>query len=739
MRKWGWLVSLVLLLPLYASLQSKIKKAIVNWDRNAYLSLFADPFISEADEVFRFRPEKVEVLRQGDFIILGILRKPFPLIEVWRIKEKDGKIVYKKVISSIKQNAYYSVGDAKCYRLKEASINLPDLKVNFSGGKFCSWPDIFLFEGEGRFVFTPSDPVEKRALLYQIGEDRVEEKISFMALRLQRQPGADVKFTIGEKLPLEEKERKLFLSQLKNFGLYYSPILKAEVLPPVPVSGAVAIMGKGRTYKYTYDPSAEREIFFTDLQAGKYLALYSPPGKVAIFVKSPKPEFINLKVRLETETNTLNGRAEISFPEPVKGRLYFYLAPDLNIADARDEKGRPLILEKSYGGTYEVYPNGSLTRIAVNYRGKVNRVESYSSLAGGYFYPTSWYPSFGGYFRYRLDVNARGADLVVPGDKRGGYYESTSPVSYIGLGMGKIRGSYAMGPLEIYWERKRLRDISLCKVAFNKVKKSLGPLPWKVKVLLSEGLFYYGASSPGLVFLRIIPLPRENIYRPGPMPCGEKYLVYHEFIHQWIGGLISPKTFSDYWVNEGLTALLSGVFSSRGFEGKFRKTFIGENRVPPLEMGGRIGYYKGSIRDVFVYLHYRAALVLNMARIYMGEEKFLQAVRDFLRENRFKEYRWEDFTTFLEKRMGKPGFFLPWVETDFNPEFSFKYSGGILKIKERRGLEIAGKKMHFQIPILIKTGGKEKILWVNGEGSIKVPPDFKIEEKLLPAVFYREK
>ncbi len=740
MRKGGlFLPVLIFTLHLQASLQGEIKKAIINWDKKAYISLFSNPSISGAEEVFRLKPIKVNVWRRGEFLILGILRKPFPLVEVWRIKEKDGKIVSREVISSIRRNAYYSVEDTKCYRLKEAEINLPDLKASFTKGKFCGWPDIFLFEGDGEFLFSPSDPVEKRALRYQINEDRIKERISFLLLRIQREPGASVKFTIGEKLPLGEKERRVFNAHLKDFGLYYSPILQTQVLPPVPLSGAVAIMGRGRFYKYSFDPSAEKEVFFTDLQANKFLSLYSPPGKIAVYLTPPKPNFININARVDGNENTIEARAVVSFPEPVKRMFFFYLAPGLEVRKIRDNAGNPLIVNKTYSGTYEVYPNGELRGMTLEYHGDINRVESYSTLAGGYFYPTSWYPNFGGFFRYRLKIKAKGVDLVVPGERKGGYYESHAPVPYIGLGMGRVRGSYAMGPLEIYWERKRLRDISLCKVAFSKVQKILGPLPWRVKVLLGEGLFYYGASSPGLVFLRIIPLARENIYSPGPMPCGEKYLVYHEFVHQWIGGLISPKTFSDYWVNEGLTALLSGMLSCRGFEGRFRKTFIGDQRIPPLKMGGRIGYYRGSIRDVFAHLQYRSALVLNMARVYLGEENFLKAVKEFLEKNKFKEYRWEEFTGFLEEKMGKPGFFLPWVEADFIPEFSYSYSGGTLTIREMKGIKVSGKLAHFQVPVPIKVGKQVKIVWVNGEGSAELPPDFKIQQGVLPAIFHREK
>ncbi len=734
MRLRGVGVFLLTLSFVQASFTSKIKASIEKWDKKSYLSLFADPALSDVQEVFRFKPIKVNVSRKGGLLTIAILRKPFPLIQVWRIKEENGKIVEKEVLSNIRANAYYGEEDCRCYLLKKATVDLPDLKAEFTAGKLCQWPDIFMFVGKGRFSFSPSEPAEARALMYEVGERSLQEEISFLALRVQHKPGASVKFTIGPEIPLGQRERMLFRKHLKEFGLFYSSLLEAEVLPPVPRAGAVVLLGGSRVYKYIYDPSSEREIYFSDLKAKKYLSLYSPPGKVMVILKAPAPQFVGIKGKVDGENNRIEAQAEFSFPRPVKRKMYFYLAPGLEIEEAEDDKGLPLVFQKGSGGTYEIYPNGSIRRIKIKYRGKIEPIESYSSLAGGYFYPTSWYPSFGGFYRYFVDLKPRGVDLVVPGKKgKGGYY-SEVPVPYIGLGLGRFKNKYAWKNVEVYSEKKSLKEAYMVKNAFRKTEEFLGPLPWKVKVILAQGLFYFGASSPGIVMLRILPIDR-NIYSPGPMPCGKKYLIYHEMVHQWIGGLLSPRTFSDYWVNEGLTSLIAGMLSCKKFEEKFRKTFIKDVNLPPLVMGGRIGYYRSSIGDVFSHLHYRSALVLNMARLALGDEGFLKAVKEFLRENRFTEYNWDKFTSMLEGKMGRPGFFLPWVQTDFIPEFTYSYRDGILIIRERKGLRLRDRDVHFQIPVPIRVGKRRLILWVKKEASLRLPSGFKIEDKLLPARF----
>ncbi len=734
MRLRGVGVFLLTLSFVQASFTSKIKASIEKWDKKSYLSLFADPALSDVQEVFRFKPTKVSVSRKGDLLTIAILRKPFPLIQVWRIKEENGKIVEKEVLSNIRSNAYYGEEDCRCYLLKKATVDLPDLKAEFTAGKLCQWPDIFMFVGKGRFSFSPSEPAEARALMYEVGERSLQEEISFLALRVQHKPGASVKFTIGPEIPLGQSERMLFRKYLKEFGLFYSPLLEAEVLPPVPRAGAVVLLGGSRVYKYIYDPSSEREIYFSDLKAKKYLSLYSPPGKVMVILKAPAPQFVGIKGKVDGENNRIEAQAEFSFPRPVKRKMYFYLAPGLEIEEAEDDKGLPLVFQKGSGGTYEIYPNGSIRRIKIKYRGKIEPIESYSSLAGGYFYPTSWYPSFGGFYRYFVDLKPRGVDLVVPGKKgKGGYY-SEVPVPYIGLGLGRFKNKYAWKNVEVYSEKKSLKEAYMVKNAFRKTEEFLGPLPWKVKVILAQGLFYFGASSPGIVMLRILPIDR-NIYSPGPMPCGKKYLIYHEMVHQWIGGLLSPRTFSDYWVNEGLTSLIAGMLSCKKFEEKFRKTFIKDVNLPPLVMGGRIGYYRSSIGDVFSHLHYRSALVLNMARLALGDDEFLKVLKEFLRENRFTEYNWDKFTSMLEGKMGRPGFFLPWVQTDFIPEFTYSYRDGILIIRERKGLRLRDRDVHFQIPVPIRVGKRRLILWVKKEASLRLPSGFKIEDKLLPARF----
>ncbi len=736
MRLRGLGAFLVVLSFAQASLTSKMKTSIERWDKKAYLSLFADPSLSDLQEVFRFKPTRVNVSQRDNLLTLAILRKPFPLIQVWRIKEEGGKIVEKEVLYSIRANAYYGEEDCRCYLLKKARIDLPDLKAEFSGGRLCQWPDIFLFVGKGKFSFSPSEPAESKALTYEVGEGSLQEQISFLALRIQHKPGASVNFTIGPEVPLGKRERMLFGKYLKEFGLFYSPLLEAEVLPPVPRSGAVVLLGGSRVYKYIYDPSSEREIYFSDLKAKKYISLYSPPGKVMIILRAPSPRFVKINGKVDGETNKIEARAEYSFPRPIKRKLYFYLAPGLEIERAEDEKGFPLVFQRGSGGAYEIYPNGSFTKIKIEYRGSVEPIESYSSLAGGYFYPTSWYPNFGGFYRYSVNLKCRGADLVVPGERgRDGYY-SRVPVPYIGLGLGRFKNRYSWGNLEVYLEKRRLKEAYMVKNAFQKTEKLLGPLPWGLKIIVAQGLFYFGASSPGIVMLRVLPIDK-NIYAPGPMPCGKKYLIYHEMVHQWIGGLVSPRTFSDYWINEGLTSLLAGMLSCKKFEEKFRKTFIKDVNLPPLVMGGRIGYYRSSIGDVFSHLHYRSALVLNMARLALGDEEFLKAVKEFLSENLYSEYSWDKFTSLLEEKMGRPGFFLPWVQTDFIPEFTYSYRNGLLTIRERKALRIGDREVHFQVPVPIRSGNHRVILWVKKEGSRKVSPDFRIEGKLLPAKFYR--
>ncbi|MCD6453969.1 MAG: hypothetical protein J7L62_01545 [Candidatus Aminicenantes bacterium] len=742
MRKVKIILLLVPFLIMASSISVKMKEAIKKWDKKAYLSLFEKPEISGVKEVFLLRPIKVNIKQKDDLLRVTILRKPAPFLQTWRIKVRNGKIVEREVLNSLDRISYYTAEDSHCYILTEAKIKVPDLEAKFEDGIVCQWPDSFIFSGKGAFRFRPSSFIERKNLLYLISEEQLEENISFLFLRVQSKSGAQVSFKIGGEIKLPENVKEIFEKYASKVGLHYSPLYETRVFRAVPEGGAYMVLGGKREFQYTFNPKSEKEIFITDLKTGRYLSFYTPANRVILIMVQQGPESVTITGSFDPDNNWIEAKAEYTFKKPENREIYFSISPKIQITGIYDEFGSELVFQKNGPMNYAIYPNYPLRKLIIHYRGDVGKVDSYSNFLGGYFFPTLWYPYFGNYMHFKLHIEKKGGKrLLFPGKQEGNFYVSEVPVSYIPLLEGNFYGRTTREGLEIYWESRDIRAIRDTFDAFKKASEIFGKPSWTIKIGIRRAAFYFGSSTTGMINLEILKLPDRPLLAPVPLKCGRRSIIMHEMLHQWIGGITKPYSLNDYWVSEGLTSLLTGMLiCSRNFESKYRKAFIDMPIVPPLALGGRIGYFNNSVKDIFDHLHYRAALVINMARLVMGNKEFLKAVREFVNKYKFKEFRWGNFTSFIEKKMGKPGFFYPWVNTYFIPEFSYIYKNGKLIIEEKTPLIIEGKEHHFQLPVPVRVSGKNEILWIiNGKGELKVPYGrIKIISNGLPARIYKK-
>ncbi|MEO8216922.1 MAG: M1 family aminopeptidase [Acidobacteriota bacterium] len=114
----------------------------------------------------------------------------------------------------------------------------------------------------------------------------------------------------------------------------------------------------------------------------------------------------------------------------------------------------------------------------------------------------------------------------------------------------------------------------------------------------------------------------------------EDWLVAHELAHSWWGNLVTCRTWSDFWLNEGGVTFLTSVWKEHAYgdEEYARERYLARRRYrravdsgkahalvfqgwkTPDEAGGPIPYYKG-------------ALVLHFLRHLLGEEAFWDGFR----------------------------------------------------------------------------------------------------------------
>lgn len=154
-------------------------------------------------------------------------------------------------------------------------------------------------------------------------------------------------------------------------------------------------------------------------------------------------------------------------------------------------------------------------------------------------------------------------------------------------------------------------------------------------------------------------------------------LVAHELAHQWIGNLVTCRSWDHLWLNEGLASYCESLWweHSRGRDDRAKdlsdlRSWLLEDQsasdrsvVPssfsdPEELFDGITYAKG-------------AWVIHMLRIWLGEERFWEGLRSYLRRNQEGLVATADFQRSMEDAAGESlgWFFDQWLRRKGLPKF----------------------------------------------------------------------
>ncbi|MCA9522422.1 MAG: hypothetical protein KC609_15685 [Myxococcales bacterium] len=141
----------------------------------------------------------------------------------------------------------------------------------------------------------------------------------------------------------------------------------------------------------------------------------------------------------------------------------------------------------------------------------------------------------------------------------------------------------------------------------------------------------------------------------------EDWLLAHELAHQWWGNRVTNRTWSHFWLHEGLVTFMVAAYKEQRwgraayereiqlFRRRYR-TIVSLGKDRPLvhdrwrlssEMGGPLPYSKG-------------ALILHLLREKLGTPRFWRALRRFTRRFQGKLVVTADFRRALERELGAP-------------------------------------------------------------------------------------
>ncbi|MEU9323643.1 M1 family metallopeptidase [Streptomyces canus] len=147
-------------------------------------------------------------------------------------------------------------------------------------------------------------------------------------------------------------------------------------------------------------------------------------------------------------------------------------------------------------------------------------------------------------------------------------------------------------------------------------------------------------------------------------------IMVHELAHQWFGDSVSPRTWSDLWLNEGhatwYEALYAEEKAGRTLEARMKAAYGASNRwraeggppaaPKPPEPGQKISIFRPNVYD-------GAALVLYALRQEIGRRSFENLERAWVREHRDGTASTADFVHLASEIAGRDlgGFLQGWL------------------------------------------------------------------------------
>ncbi|HUR35106.1 MAG TPA: M1 family aminopeptidase, partial [Vicinamibacterales bacterium] len=204
-------------------------------------------------------------------------------------------------------------------------------------------------------------------------------------------------------------------------------------------------------------------------------------------------------------------------------------------------------------------------------------------------------------------------------------------------------------------------------------------------IALVENALPGGHSPPYFAQLNQ-PLPNSPVTWRNDPAAFENYpefFMAHEIAHQWWGHGVGWMNYHDQWLSEGFAQYFAALYASnyRGdevFQGllrRMRRWAMNESDQGPVHLGYRVGHIKNDGRAFRAIVYNKAAMVLHMLRLTVGDDTFFDGVRRFYLSSRFRKVGSEDFRLAMEETSGRSlqRFFERWIYNASLPEVAFSY------------------------------------------------------------------
>lgn len=236
-------------------------------------------------------------------------------------------------------------------------------------------------------------------------------------------------------------------------------------------------------------------------------------------------------------------------------------------------------------------------------------------------------------------------------------------------------------------------------------------------------------SGPGTMFIS-----------PRALASGIDEKLAREVAYQWWGQAVGLKSFDDTWLSQGLAQFSTLLYLKKEEnESQFQQALQAElEKALAFEQSSSIRNAPKQLDDQTpafrsVVFH-KGALVLNMLRQLMTEEKFDKMLRDYYAQFNGQNVTLDEFEDFTSKAAGRDMrfFFGQWVDSTGVPEFRAEYrmlrtKDGMFRIPGTIKQDLDTFEMPVDIVLKTEAGNERQTLFLKGTSV-----DFDITTKSNP-------
>ncbi|MGB2867634.1 MAG: M1 family aminopeptidase [Bacteroidota bacterium] len=157
-------------------------------------------------------------------------------------------------------------------------------------------------------------------------------------------------------------------------------------------------------------------------------------------------------------------------------------------------------------------------------------------------------------------------------------------------------------------------------------------------------------------------------------------VISHELAHQWFGDMITCRTWTDLWLNEGFAQYCAGLYRERKYGNASYWNYMNAQLGVAVGAQGIIGVADtSSVAGLFNHarMYAKGASVLHMLRHVVGDSVFFRCMKTYANQPAlmYSTARISDFRTVCETVSGKNlGFFFEeWIYGERYPEYFYAW------------------------------------------------------------------